>query len=127
MPHKELSQLIKDTNAFYRTLTKAHCPLLNEDVYFNSNGFRHLIYKSRHKRRKVSEQRYKLELFPLAIPAIRNSKEMEGIRSIKPPSMSQFVTFYALLYTTQRKIRVKVIVIQSGVGKHFFHSIMRIK
>ena len=69
MPFKEL---IKQRRAWYKTIGKIKCPILNEEVVFNSKGFYHLRYDSFGKARSVPEQQYKIGLLPLVIPVIKN-------------------------------------------------------
>lgn len=64
---------LKEKRAWYKNIGKIHCPILNEDIVFNSKGFSHLRYDSFGKERKKSEQMYKIGLLPLVIPVIQTA------------------------------------------------------
>ncbi len=73
------NQLTSDTRAIYDAIGKVYCPALKEDVYFTAHGFHHLAYEANGTPRTVNERIYKLRLFPLAIPAIKNTTAIREI------------------------------------------------
>ena len=48
-------QLLRERRTWYKTIGKIYCPILNEDVIFNSKGFYHLRYDSAKRERKIKE------------------------------------------------------------------------
>ncbi|OGG40502.1 hypothetical protein A2118_03900 [Candidatus Kaiserbacteria bacterium GWA2_50_9] len=68
---QNFSDFIEEKRAWYKTVEKVYCPILNQYVIFNSKGFYHLRYDSHGKRRDVREQKYKIGLLPLVIPVIQ--------------------------------------------------------
>ncbi|MCX6718839.1 MAG: hypothetical protein NTZ38_00445 [Candidatus Taylorbacteria bacterium] len=72
MPN-EFRKFLEEKRKWYKAIGKVHCPILNEDVIFNSKGFYHLRYDTHGKERTKNEQRYKLNLLPLVIPVIQNA------------------------------------------------------
>ena len=67
------NELKVSTREVYNNVGKIFCPILNVDIVFNAKGFHHLLYKPDGTARDVNEVIYKLKLFPLAIPVIKNA------------------------------------------------------
>jgi hypothetical protein len=72
----EIKDFIKEKQAWYKTVGSVHCPILDEEIIFNSKGFNHLRYDSHHKERLVKEQVYKIGLLPLVIPVIKSATQI---------------------------------------------------
>ncbi len=66
-------EFMREKQAWFKTVKKIRCPIINEDVFFTSKGFHHLRYDSGGKERSKSEQKYKMGLLPLVIPVIKNA------------------------------------------------------
>lgn len=128
-----LSVLKNKIKSLYKTIDKIHCPILDVEVVFNSIGFRHLIYKSDGTPRKSKEVFYKLNLFPLAIPVIKNAISVLDERDIvmrtrrKKSSLKKKAKTFALVARVGRRrtFDVRVIILKVGNGKHIFYSIMK--
>ena len=75
---KNYKALLKKRREWYKKIGRVYCPILEEDVIFNSKGFHHLIYPGG-KMRPIKEQMYKLGLLPLVIPVIKNAKKNREI------------------------------------------------
>ena len=69
-------ELLTQRRAWYKTVVKVKCPILNEDIVFNSKGFYHLRYDSFGKARSIPEQQFKIGLLPLVIPVIKNATKI---------------------------------------------------
>lgn len=52
---------------------KIYSPALNKEVFFNAEGFNHLIYKGSRSEREKSSQILRFKLLPLAVKLIRIS------------------------------------------------------
>src|SRR3989338_4849726 len=74
------SELLRERRAWYKTVKKVFCPILGENVVFNSKGFYHLRYKSGGHERSKKEQMYKIGLLPLVIPVIRNASKIHAYK-----------------------------------------------
>ncbi len=112
----------------YNTFKPIFCPVLNEMVYFNAQGFHHLVYQEKKQRpRSAAEKRYRLKLIPYIHEVLSNStKVLEEIKSHDP-----FVTTLSLSHPVSKafgngkKCEVKVILIRKGLkGKLHFLSVM---
>ena len=121
---KDLKQLIEDNRIYYNSIGRIWCPILNSDVHFTSEGRIHLIYKGNRKKRTVKEQLYKLKLFPLVVPVIKNSSEIEAWR-FPNPNNEKDIQYYAICgIAGRRKLKVRVIIKRAGDGQFNYHSVM---
>lgn len=122
----------KDLIAKYRTeykrLKPIHSEAIGEKVYFNMPGFKHLIFKGKH-RREATAIFNRLVLVPLIAPVIHNCSEEVEIRIRKETidGKKVRVTYYALeAHVGKDSVRVRVITRKVGTdGKHYFQSIMK--
>lgn len=122
---KDLKNCIDDTRQKYQSIGRVFCPILNSYVFFNADGFNHLIYRPNRKKRNVKEQRYKLDLFGLVIPAMKQSKQLEQWRFVGDRGDDHDVQYYALVHAVGRKpVEIRVIVRRTGDGQFNFHSVM---
>lgn len=122
---KPLDQLINEYRTKYDSIGRVSCKILNCDVHFNSDGKLHLLYKSNRKKRSVAEQRYKLNLFPLVIPVIKNANTIQDWRFANEV-VDKDVQHYALVHKVGKgKIPVRVIIRRTGDGQFNFHSVMK--
>ena len=94
---------------------------MNSDIHFTSEGRIHLIYKGNRKKRTVKEQYYKLNLFPLVIPVLKNSTELKAWRFREKDD----IQYYAISGKAGRKnIKIRVIVKRTGDGQFNYYSVM---
>lgn len=116
----------------YRTIYKALRPVyseaIGEKVYFNMPGFKHLVFKGKH-RRETKAILNRLILIPLIAPVIHNCSEEVEIRIRKETIEGKKVrvTYYALeSHVGKESVRVRVITRKVGEkGRHYFQSIMK--
>lgn len=129
MAQKELVDIIAENKVYYDSIGRVWCKILNSYVHFTSEGRLHLIYKGNRKKRPVVEQRYKLRLFPLAVPALKHSTTIQNWRFPEDDQSSTDVQFYAITCIVSRKhpIEVRVIVKRTGDGQFNYHSVMEHK
>ncbi len=125
LPTKDL---IAKYRAEYIKLKPIHSKAIGEKVYFNMPGFKHLIFKGRHRRESASIFN-RLVLVPLIAPVIHNCTEEVEIRIRKEmiDGKKVKVTYYALeAHVGKDSVRVRVITRKVGEkGKHYFQSIMK--
>lgn len=112
----------------YKKLKPIHSKAIGEKVYFNMPGFKHLIFKGKH-RRETATIFNRLVLVPLIAPVIHNcSEEIEiRIRNEVIDGKKVKVTYYALeAHVGKDSVRVRVVTRKVGKdGKHYFQSIMK--
>lgn len=130
---KHCHTLKTSTRETYNAVGDVICPILKEKVIFNSIGWRHLIYKPDGTARKVRGVIYKLTLFPLAIPTIKNAVGISDERDVtvkygrgKNAKKKKGKT-YALVAKVGRKnpVNVRVVLLKIGSGDYIFYSIMK--
>lgn len=125
LPTKDL---IAKYRAEYVKIKPIHSKAIGEKVYFNMRGFKHLIFKGKH-RRESAVIFNRLVLVPLIAPVIHNCTEEVEIRIRKEvvDSKKVKVTYYALeAHVGKDSVRVRVITRKVGEkGKHYFQSIMK--
>lgn len=121
--------IIAENKVYYDSIGRVWCKILNSYVHFTSEGRLHLIYKGNRKKRPVAEQRYKLRLFPLVIPVLKNADTIQDWRFPKANTGSSDTQFYAItcVVSHKRPIEVRVIVKRTGDGQLNYHSVMEHK
>ena len=128
MAYIKTSEVIEKYRAEYSKLKPIQSKAIGEMVYFNVTGFKHLIYKGKHRREaKVIFNR--LVLIPLIAPVIKNCTEEKEIRIRKEiiDGKKISVTYYALEeFVGKDSVRVRVVTRKVGKkGRHYFQSIMK--
>ena len=130
---EHLNILKTGVSATYADIGTVYCQILNKNIVFNSTGLRHLTIKPDGTIRNVDEAIYKLTLFPLAIPTIKNATSISDERDIevsvgrgKRRKYKKAKT-YALAACVGRKkhVIVRVIILRIGDGNYQFYSIMK--
>ncbi len=112
----------------YDDLQPIYSPAIDDYVHFNAPGFKHLIFKAKHRRDNATI-RNRLCLIPLIPPVIKNCAEEVEIRIRREEINGKKVrvTYYALEHQVGKsKARVRVVTRKVGEkGKHYFQSIMK--
>lgn len=125
LPTKDL---IEKYRAEYKKLKPIHSEAIGEKVHFNMFGFKHLIFKGKH-RRETRVIFNRLVLIPLIAPVIHNCAEEVEIRVRREviDGKKVKVTYYALeALVGKNSARVRVVTRKVGEkGNHYFQSIMK--
>lgn len=120
--------LIAKYRAEYVKLKPVHSKAIGDKVYFNMPGFKHLIFKGKH-RRETRAIFNRLVLVPLIAPVIHNCDEETEVRTRREiiDGKKVKVTYYALeAHVGKDSVRVRVVTRKVGAkGKHYFQSIMK--
>lgn len=103
-------------NVYYKNIGKIWCPFLNDYVYFNSSGFRHLIFRHWRKRRTIHQQYLRFKFLPLAPQILSKSHTLQEYREKGKFKYYGFVSIIG-------KVRLKIIVKQINGGIKFFYSL----
>ncbi len=121
-------ELIQKYKVLYCALRPIQSPAIGEKVYFNMPGFKHLIFKGKHRRESAAILN-RLVLIPLIAPVIHNcNEEVEvRIRNEVVDGKKIKVTYYALeAHVGKDSVRVRVVTRKVGKeGRHYFQSIMK--
>lgn len=127
MTYEKYEKLIREKRTWYKAVRKSFCPILKEDVFFTSKGFRHLLYDGLGHARSRKERMYKLGLLPLVIPVIKSATKIE---EYKPPVYSEklgkMVEFWALQSIVGKQNTLVTIVLRKiGTGSIHFYSVWK--
>lgn len=124
----DIRDTIKKQKAFYESVVSVESPLLNETVYFRSEGFFHLIHKANGKRRPMGEQYMKLMCLSEAPDIIKNSTKIIETRQdeISIKGKKKTVTSYEMVDGKKRGSHIAVIITRIGTGKLKFRSVKKI-
>lgn len=122
------SDYIDKYKAMYQVLKPIYSKAIGDKVHFNMPGFKHLIFKGKH-RRETKAMLNRLILIPLIAPVIHNCEEEKEIRIRKEliDGKKVSVTYYSLeAHVGRESVRVRVVTRKVGTkGKHYFISIMK--
>lgn len=131
---KNYDSIRAEAKELYDSFSKVRCPALgNEWVHFTSEGFNHLIYKTKKKPRDERVQIMKFELLRKAKYIVEKSTTFqeyeETFKYIAVKKFSKKVFENTLvrawgLIAIVNKFRLKVVVIQKGNGKKEFYSVI---
>jgi len=121
-------EIIAKYRKIYSQITSVHSSAIGEKVYFNIRGFKHLIFKGKHRRDSATIYN-RLVLVPLIVPVIKNCNEEVEIRIRREmiDGKQVKVTYYALEACVGNcSARVRVVTRKVGdKGRHYFQSIMK--
>lgn len=123
---QDIRQLKKQQRAFYANIVSVFCPILNDSVFFTSEGFNHLIYESNRMPRKIGEQFMKLKCLSEAPKVISKCHVISDTRQVqrKIKGIYKTVTRYELVHKVRKDTEIRVIVERIGTGKYRFLSVM---
>jgi len=118
--------LISRQKLFYKSIVSIDCPILNETIYFTSEGFNHLIYESNRAPRKISERYLKLTFLDYVPKVITHCTEILETRKTKRKIWGKYkkILYFTLVYEITKGIKVRVIIEKIGNGKYKFKSVM---
>lgn len=112
--------------ALYRTFQPIFCPALQETVYFNADGFHHLLFEDR-RPRIPAERHYRLSLLPHVHDVISNSLQAkQEVKSVTPRIVTWSLSYKFVKENTNGKhCTTKVVVIRKKpAGRIYFLSVM---
>lgn len=123
---EDIRHLKLKARRYYSSLVSIQCPLLGEPVFFTSEGFNHLIYRSNRKPRNINEQFMKLKCLFEAPKVIKACAVISDTRKLKRKinGVLKDVTRYELVHEIEKGIKMRVVVERIGTGRHKFLSIM---
>lgn len=121
-----LINLRKRRKKFYQSIVSVFCPILNETIYFTSNGFIHLIYESNRMPRNEPEQYLKLSVLKYAPDVVKNSALISETREINGiiKGKQKKIYHYEIVHEVSPGKKIRVVIQRIGTGKFTFLSIM---
>lgn len=122
------NELIAKYKAIYSQLRPIRSRAIGSDIHFNMPGFKHLIFKGKHRRESAAIYN-RVVLIPLISPVIHNCDEIVETRIRREfiDGKKVQVTYHALEFPVGKdNARVRVVTRKVGeAGKHYFQSIMK--
>ena|SRR3989344_7234717 len=124
-------KLKEDAERFYRGIGNIFSPAFKENIYFSSEGFNHIVFKSPRTERERPSQILRFKLLPLAAKLIRDSttyqefeetlKEFEVKSFKKRIKKSKPVKYWGIIAIVEgRKIKVIIRKIGDDGTMHFW-------
>lgn len=123
----------EDALNYYKGIGSVFSPVLNEKVYFNAEGFNHIIFKGSHSERDKSSQILRFKLLPLAQKLIKISttyqefeetiKEFDGKKNKKRVKISKSVIYWGIIAIIEGR-KIKTIIRKAGNGNFCFWSVI---
>ncbi len=124
----------EDSNQYYLKIGKIFCPALDSYIYFNAEGFNHIIFKGSRKERDKSSQILRFKLLPLAkkLASLTTTyqefedtlKEFTVKRFKKKIQETKSVKYWGIIAIIENR-KIKVIVRKIGEnGQFHFWSVV---
>jgi hypothetical protein len=128
------AQIRTSAGEFYSGIGRVHCPAFDNDwIYFTSEGFNHLVYKTKKKPRDGRVQITRFRLLPrakrileIATTFQEYEETFKNVRSEhhgKSTERNVLVRAWGFVAILQNS-RVRVVVRQIGNGKKEFYSVI---
>src|SRR3989344_3149448 len=131
---KDYEVVRREAQELYASFGKVNCPAFgNEPVYFTSEGFNHLVYKTPKKPRDQRVQIMKFELLNKAKLIVETSTTFQEYKEefeyVNLKKHGRHIRENALvrswgLIAIVKKFRIKVVIRQVGNGKKEFYSVI---
>jgi len=118
--------LIKEHRKYYKSIVSVFCPILEDTIYFTSEGFNHLIYKTHTRPRKRNEIFMKLMCLKNATEIISKCSVISKTRKIERnvKGKEKEMICHELVYKVKKGKEIRVVVGKIGSGKLKFVSVM---
>ena len=126
-------KLREDAQSFYNDIGTIFCPLFKEKVYFNSEGFNHIVYNNPRSERERSSQIMRFKLLPLVCELIKITTTFqefeESVKEVvvkshkKKIKKSKAVKYWGIIAIIKGR-KIKVILRKIGNGSIHFWSIV---
>ena len=110
---KNIIELLREK---YKKLEPVFCPYINQEVFFTSKGFNHLIWKSGMGLRSKSVIRERFHALDVVYEIIQNSGTLQEYED----EGKEFLCFIAIINDK----KYKVVITKSGDGAYKFMSVI---
>ena len=120
MRHEKYEEALQQIKEIYFSIGALRCPVLNgELIYFNQQGFRHLLRKGKYPR-PIPDQFRRFRLFRKYVVKIISS-EQSLTKKIQREVIGRF---YTVMRMVGNNIKISIIIIRNRNGSLCFLSIM---
>ena len=123
---EDFRDFIKRQRKYYKSIVSVNCPILQGTVFFTSEGFDHLLYKTNREPRKLNERYMKLMCLNNARDVIKKCKVISETREVqrKIKGRRKVIIQHELVHEIKRGVKIRVVVEKIGSGKLKFRSVM---
>jgi hypothetical protein len=121
--NKPLQLLKSKTRNLYNSFENPiWCTSLKSNVYFNAQGFHHLLYDGLGRKRSQKQQEKRLN-FVQFIPSIIKNASIESYRKVESHRTgSKEVKYWALRTYINKDAEIRIVIKQIGSGNRIFWS-----
>ncbi|MCX6723615.1 MAG: hypothetical protein NT155_00380 [Candidatus Staskawiczbacteria bacterium] len=127
-------KLRNDAQSFYNSIGKIYSPAFNQEIYFTSEGFNHIVFKGSRTERERPSQILRFKLLPLAVKLAKLSttyqefeetiKEFDVKSFKKRIRKSKVVKYWGIIAIIDGR-KIKVIIRKIGdMGNLHFWSVV---
>jgi hypothetical protein len=129
---KKLEETKKKAKEIYEKIGKVWCPCLKDEVFFNNEGFDHILFKTWNRGRSSLEQYTRLRLISLVPDIITRSHTLQeyderkmlvrqniNSRWEKRAKLVRYYVFIAII----KEVRLKIIIKEIEGGNKIFYSL----
>lgn len=120
----DFKHFVEEKRTWYKRVGIVFCPVLNVDVVFNAQGFRHLRYNGLGQARPVADQISRMELLKVATEIVTTATSIFEHRRRYEKTLRKYVDYWEIQKIIDDKL-ITVIVRQVGTGHYIFYSIWR--
>jgi len=129
---EKFKEVKKKTKELYDGIDKIKCPYLKDYVYFNKEGWDHLLSKTWNRGRSIVEQYTRLRLFPLVPKIIARANTLQEYDEEKMMVRQKInsrwerrlkLVRYYVFIAIEKTIRLKIVIKEIDGGNKFFYSL----
>ena len=131
--NNSLKSLRANAKAEYSSIGCVFCPYFQEEIVFNSEGFKHIRYRSKYKERHFKVQKIRYHLLGFAPKLLKTTSTLQEyelrVKKVKVKINKQKsyilkkVQYFGFIGIIEG-CKVKVVVRQLGNGKKHFWSVI---
>lgn len=117
-------EFIEQQKQTYKKIQPCYCPAIQDTVYFNADGFRHLVY-DRHRPRSQKEKIYRVALIDHIEEVVKRAQKAKKEMHASPPCCIWVLEWVEIKDKKKRKQKIKIILRKQGNGRIYFWSVMK--
>ncbi len=131
--NEEFARIRQQAGEFYAGLGQIRCPYFQDNIHFNTEGFRHLLFKHWNRGRDHRDQFMRLKHLSRAPQILQLSRTLQGVQQANEwerrhkhgrwERLLVAVTYFEFVAVLDQR-RFKVIVKQLPDGKRIFWSLI---
>ena len=117
------NQFIEQQTKLYKSLKPCYCSAIENTVYFNAEGLRHLLYKD-NRPRNINEKIYRMHLVDYLVDVITQATSAQK-QLINESSFLWILEWITITDKKGNDLKIKIILRKKGNGNTHFLSAMQ--